>query len=150
MIHPVVVCAQEGELIKEVNFHSRVKKTTQLYDYWCVYASLEAVGNFTNDYGKQCVFCEDLVRRHLMSDYENGINPYPRYMNTDDFMEAMEKYDNGESNPCDNSSDYSEFGVPGSYFTGYDYHIYPRIYGGHEPDLEYCIDRVGLERRYEN
>lgn len=83
------------------------------------------MGNFTNDYGKQCDFCEDLVRRHLMSDYENGINPYSRYMNTDDFMEAMEKYDNGESNPCDNSSDYSEFGVPGSYFTGYmkDYSI---------------------------
>lgn len=32
----------------------------------------------------------------------------------------------------------------------YDYHTYSRVYGGHEPDLQYCIDRVGPERRYDN
>lgn len=125
IIFSIDVCAQERELTKEINFHSEVTKIEQKYDYWCVYAALEVVGDFMSDDGEQCNFCDDLLRRRIKPDYENGINPYS-YIDFSDYMDVMEDYVNGDSSPCDNSADYKEFGVPGSYFLNYvrDYSIY--------------------------
>src|SRR5690606_3857258 len=91
---------------KVVDLSDDISHVDQAYDFWCVYACLEAGDNLN-----QCEYCLDYIGNYIRDYNDRGSNPYWHLLDDSVFYNTIVDYNNYVTSLCIDPIFSVKFGV---------------------------------------